>query len=70
MYKVYEPKLTENYYTETDYPIEATEWIKNNLDLNDIRLYNNYAIGSYLLFNGMDTNRYKKSKRNKCEKIR
>ena len=50
-YKYYETSLIVNYYNETDYPIEATNWIKNNLDLNNIKLYNSYDIGSYLLYN-------------------
>ena len=33
-----------------DYPIEATEHIKQNLDLEEIKLYNEYNFGSYLLF--------------------
>lgn len=33
------------------YPIKATEYIKKNLDYKNIRLYNEYNFGSYLLFN-------------------
>ena len=33
------------------YPIEATEYIKNNLDVEEIKLFNEYNFGSYLLFN-------------------
>ena len=36
--------------SEKTYPIEATEFIKNNLDVNLIRLFNEYNFGSYLLF--------------------
>lgn len=32
------------------YPIEATEFILNNLDVNNIRLFNEYNFGSYLLY--------------------
>ena len=32
------------------YPIEATEYIKNNLNVENIRLFNEYNFGSYLLF--------------------
>jgi len=35
---------------KNDYPIEATEYIKENLDVEDIRLFNEYNFGSYLLF--------------------
>ena len=33
-----------------DYPVEATEYIKENLDVNNIKLFNEYNFGSYLLF--------------------
>lgn len=32
------------------YPIEATEFIKNNLNLQGIKLFNEYNFGSYLLY--------------------
>ena len=48
-------KFNENFsfdYVPTDqYPVEAVEFIKKNLDINDMRLYNEYNFGSYLLFN-------------------
>ena len=39
------------YVPEEDYPIEAVNYIKDNLDINTIHLYNDYNFGSYLLFN-------------------
>lgn len=36
---------------ENDYPIKATEYIKENLDVENIKLFNEYNFGSYLLFN-------------------
>jgi len=33
-----------------DYPIEATEYIKENLDVENIKLFNEYNFGSYLLY--------------------
>lgn len=38
-------------YVAKKYPIFATEYIKENLDYENIRLYNDYEIGSYLLMN-------------------
>lgn len=32
------------------YPIEATEFIKNNLNVEEIKLFNEYNFGSYLLY--------------------
>lgn len=34
-----------------DYPVDAVKYIKNNLDYKNIRMYNDYNYGSYLLFN-------------------
>ena len=36
--------------SNNDYPIEATNYIKNNLDVKEIKLFNEYNFGSYLLF--------------------
>ena len=33
------------------YPVEATNYIKNNIDTTNMRLFNEYNYGSYLLFN-------------------
>lgn len=47
------PKINEAYYTNNNYPIKAAEWIKDNLDLDTIKLFNEYNYGSYLLFEGI-----------------
>ena len=39
------------YINEDIYPTKAVKYIKNNLDYKNIRMYNNYGIGGYLLFN-------------------
>ena len=36
--------------SENTYPIKATEFIKEKLDVNEIKLFNEYNFGSYLLF--------------------
>ena len=41
------------FVNESTYPVKASEWILNNLDINSIRLYNEYNYGSYLLFKGI-----------------
>lgn len=46
-------KIGAPYIDETKYPVEATEWILNNLNLEDMKLYNEYNFGSYLLFKGV-----------------
>ncbi len=46
----YRYKINQAYINESSYPIEASTWIKENLDYKNIRLYNDYNYGSYLLF--------------------
>lgn len=41
------------YVNESTYPVKASEWILENLDVNNIKLYNEYNYGSYLLFKGI-----------------
>ena len=36
--------------SDKTYPIKATEFIKEKLDVNEIKLFNEYNFGSYLLF--------------------
>ena len=49
----FKPKLNEQYYTNQDYPIYASEWIKENLDYKNIKLFNEYNYGSYLIYEGI-----------------
>jgi len=43
----------DKYLPENVYPIEAVKYIKNNLEVENIKLYNGYDYGSYLLFNNI-----------------
>ena len=49
-YYVYVPNSNAQYINPSSYPIEAATWIKENLDYKNIRLFNDYNYGSYLLF--------------------
>ena len=40
-----------DYISEKTFPIKAVEYIKENLDYKNIRIYNGYNYGSYLMFN-------------------
>lgn len=46
----YRPKIDDKYVNEALYPVQASEFILNNLNVDNIRLYNNYNFGSYLLY--------------------
>lgn len=37
----------------SSYPVDAAEWILSNLDVQNIKLYNEYNYGSYLVFKGI-----------------
>ena len=49
-YFVYIPNQNQPYVDIGSYPVEATKWIKENLDYKNIRMFNEYNYGSYLLF--------------------
>ena len=40
----------EEYVLKKEYPVKAVEYIKSNLDYKNIRLYNEYNYGSYLIY--------------------
>lgn len=43
-----------NDYVDTgSYPVDASDWILSNLDVENLKLYNEYNYGSYLLFRGI-----------------
>ena len=50
---IYREQRTTDYIDTDTYPVEAAKYIKENLNLNDIRLYNEYNYGSYLLYEGI-----------------
>lgn len=42
-----------DYVDTSSYPVEASDWILSNLDVENLKLYNEYNYGSYLLFRGI-----------------
>ena len=49
----FKDKIKQEYIESDLYPVEASEWILNNLDVNSIKLFNEYNYGSYLLYRGI-----------------
>ncbi len=47
------PKKNNKFVSTASYPVEAADWILANLDIENMRLYNEYNYGSYLLFRGI-----------------
>ena len=43
----------DEYVSESSYPVQASEWILENLDINNIKLFNQYNFGSYLVYKGI-----------------
>ena len=46
-------KKGDTFVDKSSYPVEASEFILENLDLNKIKLFNEYNYGSYLLYRGI-----------------
>ena len=47
------PKVKDKFVSTSSYPVEAAEYIKENLDISNMRLFNEYNYGSYLLYQGI-----------------
>lgn len=47
---LYKEKADDKYINESSYPVQASSWIKENLDVENIKLYNEYNFGSYLIY--------------------
>lgn len=51
--KFTEKKKNNAYVNEASYPVQAADWILENLDVEHIKLFNEYNYGSYLLYRGI-----------------
>ena len=47
---VYEKRTTIDFIDKNEYPVEMSNYIVENLDYKNIKLFNGYNFGSYLLF--------------------
>ena len=47
------PKLDDKFVSETSYPVQACDYILENIDLTNAKFYNEYNYGSYMLFRGI-----------------
>ena len=52
-YHFYEPKQNDKYIDASDYPVQACDYILENIDLTTARFYNEYNYGSYLIYRGI-----------------
>lgn len=46
-------KVNDKYINEKSYPVHAAEYIKDNIDMSQMRLFNEYNYGSYLIYEGI-----------------
>ena len=52
-FAMYKGKINDKFVNEKSYPVEAANYILENLDIKDMHLFNEYNYGSYLLFRGI-----------------
>ena len=52
-YYMAKDKLDDTYIDESTYPVQACDFILNNIDLGTARFYNEYNYGSYMLYRGI-----------------
>ena len=50
---LYRGKIDDEIVSTASYPVEACDYILENLDVENIRLFNEYNYGSYLLYRGI-----------------
>ena len=46
-------KINDSYIDESTYPVQACDYILENIDLGQARFYNEYNYGSYMLYRGI-----------------
>lgn len=52
-FNILKPKLNNKFVDENTYPVQAADYILENVDLENMKIYNEYNYGSYLLFRGI-----------------
>ncbi len=52
-YYMAKDKVKDQYVNEADYPVQACNYIIENIDLSQAKFYNEYNYGSYMLYRGI-----------------
>ena len=52
-YNLYKPKMNDKFVNSSSYPVEACDFILDNIDVGKARFYNEYNYGSYMLYRGI-----------------
>ncbi len=50
---MYKGKENDHFVNEKSYPVDAANYILENIDIENMRLFNEYNYGSYLIFRGI-----------------
>lgn len=50
---MYKGKINNEFVNSSSYPVKAADYILEELDINNMRLFNEYNYGSYLLYRGI-----------------
>ena len=50
---VYKGKINDEFVNTASYPVDASTYILENIDIENMKLFNEYNYGSYLLFRGI-----------------
>ena len=46
-------KYNDEFVDETEYPVQACDYILKNIDLKNAKFYNEYSYGSYMIYRGI-----------------
>lgn len=52
-FSIYKSKISDSIVSKSTYPVSACNYILNNLDVENMRIYNEYNFGSYMLYRGI-----------------
>lgn len=52
-FMLYRGKINSPIVSESSYPVEACDYILENLDIENMRIFNEYNYGSYMLYRGI-----------------
>ncbi len=50
---LYKGKVDDHFVNESSYPVSASDYILKNIDIQNMKLFNEYNYGSYLLYRGI-----------------
>ena len=52
-FSLYKGKIGNPYVSQASYPVQACDYILENVDINSMKIFNEYNFGSYLIYRGI-----------------